>query len=85
MVTSGTSGGLMLAALALLNEGDEIIIPDPWFVLYPYLATMTGAKAVKCDTYPDFKLTASRVEPLITPRTKAILLCSPGNPSRRRE
>jgi aspartate/methionine/tyrosine aminotransferase len=81
MVTSGTSGGLMLAALALLNEGDEIIIPDPWFVLYPYLATLTGAKAVKCDTYPDFKLTAERVAPLITPRTKAILLCSPGNPS----
>ena len=81
MLTSGTSGGLMLAALALLQEGDELIIPDPWFVLYPKLATFTGATAVSCDTYPDFKLTAERVEPLITDRTKALILASPGNPT----
>jgi aspartate/methionine/tyrosine aminotransferase len=81
MLTSGTSGGLMLAALALLQEGDELIIPDPWFVLYPKLATLTGAKAVLCDTYPDFKLTAERVAPLITDRTKALILASPGNPT----
>ena len=81
MLTSGTSGGLMLAALALLQEGDELIIPDPWFVLYPKLATLTGATAVPCDTYPDFKLTAERVEPLITDRTKALILASPGNPT----
>mgnify|MGYP001251588034 CR=1 FL=1 len=81
MLTSGTSGGLMLAALALLQEGDELIIPDPWFVLYPKLATFTGATAVPCDTYPDFKLTAERVEPLITDRTKALILASPGNPT----
>ena len=81
MLTSGTSGGLMLAALALLQEGDELIIPDPWFVLYPKLATFTGATAVACDTYPDFKLTAERVEPLITDRTKALILASPGNPT----
>ena len=81
MLTSGTSGGLMLAALALLQEGDELIIPDPWFVLYPKLVTFTGATAVACDTYPDFKLTAERVEPLITDRTKALILASPGNPT----
>ncbi len=81
MLTSGTSGGLMLAALALLQAGDELIIPDPWFVLYPKLATFTGAKAVPCDTYPDFKLTAERVAPLITERTKALILASPGNPT----
>ena len=81
MLTSGTSGGLMLAALALLQEGDELIIPDPWFVLYPKLATFTGARAIPCDTYPDFKLTAERVEPLISDRTKALILASPGNPT----
>lgn len=80
MVTQGTSGGLIAAALALLDPGDEIIIPDPYFVLYPRLAELTGAKAVPCDTYPDFRMTAARVEPLITPRTKAVLLCSPSNP-----
>ncbi len=79
-VTSGTSGALCLAALCLLDAGDEIIIPDPYFVLYPPLAQMAGARAVLCDTYPDFRMTAARVEPLITPRTKAVLLNSPGNP-----
>lgn len=81
LVTSGTSGALFLAALALLNPGDEFIIPDPWFVLYPYLAHLCAAKAVPCDTYPDFRMTAERVEKLITPRTKAVLVCSPGNPA----
>jgi aspartate/methionine/tyrosine aminotransferase len=80
MVTQGTSGGLIAAAMALLGSGDEIIIPDPYFVLYPRLAELTGAKAVACDTYPDFRLTAARVEPLITARTKAVLLVTPSNP-----
>jgi len=80
MITQGTSGALVCAAMALLDPGDEIIIPDPYFVLYPRLGEMTGGKAVPCDTYPDFRLTAARVEPLITPRTKAVLLCTPSNP-----
>lgn len=81
MVTSGTLGGLMLAYMALLDEGDEIIVPDPYFVAYPHLAKLIGARAKLCDTYPDFRMTAARVEPLITPRTKAVLVNSPGNPS----
>ncbi|GAB4384293.1 MAG: aminotransferase class I/II-fold pyridoxal phosphate-dependent enzyme [Phycisphaerales bacterium] len=81
MVTSGTSGALLLAFMALLNPGDEVIIPDPYFVIYPPLARMCGASAVCCDTYPDFRLTAERVEPLITTRTKAVLLNSPSNPA----
>ena len=81
MMTSGTSGGLVLAALATLEAGDELIIPDPWFVLYPKLGSLTGATVVHCDTYPDFRMTAERVERLITDRTKAILIASPGNPT----
>ncbi len=81
MVTSGTSGALFLAAMALLDAGDECVIPDPYFVLYPNLAKLTGAKAVLCDTYPDFRMTAERVEPLLTKRTKFVLKVSPGNPT----
>jgi len=81
VVTAGTSGALVLACMALLNEGDEVIIPDPYFVLYPYLAHFCNAKAVKCSTYPDFRMTAARVEPLITPRTKLVVLNSPSNPA----
>lgn len=79
-VTSGTSGALWLAFMAVLNPGDEAIIADPYFVLYPALGQVTGASIVCCDTYPDFRLTADRVEPLITDRTKILLLNSPSNP-----
>lgn len=81
LVTSGTSGALVLACLATLDAGDEVIIPDPWFVLYPHLATLCQARSVPCDTYPDFRLSAERIEPLITQRTRMVIACSPGNPS----
>jgi aspartate/methionine/tyrosine aminotransferase len=81
LVTSGTSGALWLAFMALLNPGDEAIIADPYFVLYNALGPMVGAKMVLCDTYPDFRMTAERVEPLITARTKVLLLNSPANPT----
>jgi len=81
LVTSGTSGGLLLSFLALINPGDEVIIPDPYFVMYPHLCRMVGATPVFCDTYPDFQMTAERVAPLITARTKVVLLNTPGNPS----
>lgn len=81
LVTSGTSGALVLACMALLDDADEVIIPDPYFVLYPYLGTLGQGKAVKCATYPDFRLTAERVEPLITPKTKMVILNSPSNPA----
>ena len=80
VVTGGTSGALLLSFLALLDPGDEIIIPDPYFVAYPHMPTLAGAKAVRCDTYPDFRMTAARIEPLITARTKAVLIDSPSNP-----
>ena len=80
VVTSGTSGGIILAAMALLDEGDEMVIPDPYFVMYNQLGKLTGGTMVRCDTYPDFRMTAERIERCITPRTKAVLLCSPSNP-----
>ncbi|MFO0963083.1 MAG: aminotransferase class I/II-fold pyridoxal phosphate-dependent enzyme [Phycisphaerales bacterium] len=80
IVTSGTSGALLLAFMALLDEGDEAIIPDPYFVMYPQLGKLTGGTMVRCDTYPDFRMTAERIERCITPRTKAVLVNSPSNP-----
>jgi aspartate/methionine/tyrosine aminotransferase len=80
IVTSGTSGGLLLSMMAVLDAGDEFIAPDPYFVMYPQIAKMIGAQCTLCDTYPDFRMTAERVEPLITPRTKAVLVNSPSNP-----
>lgn len=79
-ITSGTSGALLLAFMVLLNPGDECIIADPYFVAYPHLATLCGAKAVCVDTYPDFKLTAERVAEKITDKTKFVLFNTPSNP-----
>jgi len=81
LISSGTSGALLLASLALLDPGDEVIVSDPYFVAYPAISELAGAKLICCNTYPDFRLTAERVERAITPRTKVLLLNSPGNPS----
>lgn len=81
LITAGVSGGLFLSFLALLNPGDEILIPDPYFVMYKHLASLCGAKARFYDTYPDFRIDAKKLEALVTPRTRAILLNSPQNPT----
>ena len=81
IVTSGTSGALVLGMMCLLDAGDEAIVPDPYFVMYPQLSALTGGKIVLCDTYPDFRMTAARIEKMMTPRTKAVLINSPGNPT----
>jgi aspartate aminotransferase/aminotransferase len=81
LVTSGTSGALVLTLLALVNPGDEAICFDPYFVMYPALVGMVGGKCVTIDTYPDFHIDVERVAAAITPRTKLILLNSPANPT----
>lgn len=80
-VTSGTSGGLMLALLTLVNPGDEVITFDPYFVMYKHLTTVAGGKIVPVSVYPDFRLDVNKVKAAITPRTKVILCNSPCNPT----
>lgn len=80
-ITSGTSGGLMLALSTLVNPGDEVICFDPWFVMYKHLTSLCGGTTVLIDTYPDFRIDLNRVRDAITPRTKAILVNSPCNPT----
>jgi aspartate/methionine/tyrosine aminotransferase len=81
LVTSGTSGGLVLALLALVNPGDEVLMFDPYFVMYPSLTKLVGGVPVIIDTYPDFRIDLNKVADAITPRTRLILLNSPGNPT----
>ncbi len=80
-VTSGTSGGLLLALMALVNPGDEVIVFDPYFVMYDSLPGLVGGVVVHVDTYPDFRIDLNRVADAITPRTKAIFFNSPANPT----
>jgi aspartate aminotransferase/aminotransferase len=80
-VTSGTSGGLVLALLAVVNPGDEVIVFDPYFVSYPALVELAGGVCIKLDTYPDFHIDFDRLRAALTPRTKLILFNSPSNPT----
>lgn len=81
IVTSGTSGGLMLAIMAMVDPGDEVIVFDPYFVMYEPPVKLIGGVPVLIDTYPDFRIDADRLASAITPRTKLILLNSPANPT----
>src|SRR5688572_3671121 len=80
-VSLGTSGGLTLALWSLVNPGDEVLMFDPYFVMYPALTKLVGGVPVIIDTYPDFRIDLNKVADAITPRTKLILLNSPGNPT----
>ncbi|MEM6756172.1 MAG: aminotransferase class I/II-fold pyridoxal phosphate-dependent enzyme [Planctomycetota bacterium] len=81
LITSGVSGGLLLALMTCVGPGDEVIVPDPYFVMYKHLVTLAGATPVFVDTYPDFQLTAERIEAATTHRTKMVLFNTPSNPS----
>jgi aspartate/methionine/tyrosine aminotransferase len=81
VISSGTSGGLFLALTCTINPGDEVIVFDPYFVMYPHFVTLAQGKAVVLDTYPDFTIDVDRVRAALTPRTKAILVNSPANPT----
>src|SRR5262249_1169007 len=83
LVTSGTSGALLLALCCTVNPGDEVVIFDPYFVMYPHVVTLAGGTSVYVDTYPASSLHLDRVRAALTPRTKAILVNSPANPTGR--
>lgn len=80
-ITSGVSGGLLLSIMVLVNPGDEVLIPDPYFVMYKHLVNLMGGVPKFIDTYPDFHLRADEIEKLITKKTKVLILNSPNNPT----
>ena len=82
IVTIGATEALFAALFGVLNPGDEVIVPTPAFVLYERIIGLCRGVYVPLDTAPDgFQLRADRLNALITPRTKAIVLNSPNNPT----
>jgi len=81
LVTSGVSGGLLLSFMALFDPGDEVIMADPYFVMYKDLVRLLGAVPRFIDTYPDFRIRQAALEAAYSPRVKAILVNSPTNPT----
>ena len=81
MLTAGVTGGLLLASLALINPGDEVVIPDPYFVMYEYQVLLMGGAPVFVDTYPDFRLREEEIVKKLSNKTKFIIINSPNNPA----
>ena len=82
LITVGATQALYTAFLGILNPGEEVIVPTPGFGLYESLATVAGARVVPLDvTKTGFQITKEALEAAITPRTKAILINSPCNPT----
>ncbi|WP_153126567.1 aminotransferase [Peribacillus tepidiphilus] len=83
IVTVGASQAIDIALRAILNPGDEVLVVEPSFVSYVPLVTLAGGVPVTIQTKKenDFKLTPTELEAAITPNTKALLICSPNNPT----
>lgn len=84
LITIGVSEAIDAVLRAVLNPGDEIIICEPCYVSYQPLAALCDTKLVHLDTSVNgFYPTAAQIEAAITPKTKALMLCSPSNPTGR--
>lgn len=83
IITVGASQALDIALRAILDPGDEVIVIEPSFVSYAPLVSLAGGKpvAVQATEEYDFKIQTHQLEKVITERTKAIMLCSPNNPT----
>jgi aspartate aminotransferase len=81
--TNGAKQALGFSMLAMLDEDDEVIIPAPYWVSYPQMVNVAGASPITVRTSFDnnYRMTPEQLEQAITPNTKALMLCSPSNPT----
>ena len=83
LCSNGAKQSVALAVCVLAAEGDEVLIPAPYWVSYPEMARFAGAEPVivPTGTDTDYRLTPAMLEAAITPRTRVLILCSPSNPT----
>ena len=83
LVSNGAKQSVCNTILALINDGDEVIIPAPYWVSYPQMVKLAGGTPVIINAgfEQDFKMTPAQLEEAITPKTKLVILCSPSNPT----
>lgn len=83
VVSNGAKQSICNVILSITDKGDEVIIPAPFWVSYPEMVKLAEGTPVYvyADIMQDFKITARQLEDAITPRTKALILCSPSNPT----
>ena len=85
IVTAGSQEALYLALLSIVDEGDEVLLPNPGFVAYPTIVQMAGGKAVfyELPAAEDFSFDIESFRRALTPRTRAVVCISPSNPTGR--
>ena len=83
LVSNGAKQSVCNTVMALVNPGDEVIIPAPYWVSYPQMVLLAGGKPVIVEAGFDqnFKMTPAQLEAAITPKTRLLILCSPSNPT----
>ncbi|MBP7098404.1 MAG: pyridoxal phosphate-dependent aminotransferase [Prevotella sp.] len=83
LVSNGAKQSVCNTLMALVNDGDEVIIPAPYWVSYPQMVKLAGGNPVFVNAgfEQDFKMTPEQLEAAITPKTKMLILCSPSNPT----
>lgn len=83
LVSNGAKQSVCNTVMALVNDGDEVIIPAPYWVSYPQMVKLAGGVPVIVNAgfEQDFKMTAQQLEEAITPKTRILILCSPSNPT----
>lgn len=83
LVSNGAKQSVCNAVMALINDGEEVIIPAPYWVSYPQMAKLAGGVPVIVETgfAQNFKMTPEQLEAAITPKTRLLILCSPSNPT----
>ena len=83
LVSNGAKQSVCNTIMALVNDGDEVIIPAPYWVSYPQMAKLAGGEPVYIEAgfEQNFKITPEQLEAAITPKTRMLILCSPSNPT----
>ena len=83
LCSNGAKQSVCNAIMALVNAGDEVIIPAPYWVSYPQMVKLAEGEPVivEAGIEQDFKITPAQLEAAITPKTRALILCSPSNPT----
>ena len=83
LVSNGAKQSVCNTVMALVNDGEEVIIPAPYWVSYPQMVKLAGGTPVIVNAgfEQDFKMTPEQLEAAITPKTRMLILCSPSNPT----
>lgn len=83
IVSNGAKQSVCNSIMAIVNDGDEVIVPAPYWVSYPQMVLLAGGTPVfvEAKLEAEFKITPAQLESVITPKTRALILCSPSNPT----